>query len=124
MAKLDAKACGIALGLVAAAVMLILGTANALFYWVETYRRVVNILYLGCQPTLIGVIFGAMWAFVYAFVLGLSFAYLYNHIVEERSAEIDEKIKNLAHQIWEKKGKPTNSSYDDWQEATKRIKGE
>lgn len=124
MTKLDVKACGIALGLVAAAVMLILGTINVLFFWVESYRRVVNILYLGCKPTLIGVIFGSMWAFVYTFVLGCSFASLYNHIVEERSEETDEKIKNLAHQIWEKKGRPQNTSDADWKEATRRIMGE
>jgi len=124
MAKLDVKAFGIALGLVAAAAMLILGTINVLFFWVESYRKVVNIIYLGNQPTLIGVIFGSMWAFVYAFLLGAGFASLYNHIVEERSAEIDEKIKNLAHQIWEKKGKPRNTSAEDWKEAARRIKGD
>lgn len=124
MAKLDAKACGIAFGLVAAAAMLILGTINVLFFWVESYRRVVNILYLGSQPTLLGVIFGSMWAFVYAFILGLSFASLYNRIVEERSAEINEKIKNLAREIWEKKGKPENSSEENWKEAVRRVKGD
>lgn len=124
MAKLDAKAFGIAFGLVAAAVMLILGTINVLFYWAESYRRVVNILYFGYQPTLVGVILGSIWAFVYAFVLGLSFARLYNHIVEEQSAEIGKKIKNLAHEIWVKKGRPLNSSDDNWKEAVRRIKGE
>lgn len=123
MVKLDVKACGIALGLVSAAVMLILGTVNVLFFWVETYRRVINILYLGYPPTLLGVIFGAMWAFVYAFVLGASFASLYNHVVEERSVEINEKIKHLAHQIWEKKGRPEHSSDENWKEASRIIKG-
>ena len=124
MAKLDAKACGIAFGLVAAAAMFILGTINVLFFWIESYRRAVSILYLGYQPTVIGVIFGSLWAFIYAFILGSSFACLYNRIVEERSAEINEKIKNLAHQIWVKKGKPDNSSDENWKEATRRIKGE
>ncbi|MCG2713603.1 MAG: DUF2934 domain-containing protein [Candidatus Omnitrophica bacterium] len=124
MAKLDAKACGIAFGLVAAAAMFILGTINILFFWAESYRRAISILYLGYQPTLIGVIFGSMWAFVYAFVLGVSFACLYNRIVEERKAEIDKKIKNLAHEIWVKKGKLENNSDENWKEAVRRVKGE
>ncbi len=124
MAKLDVKACGIAFGLVAAAVMFILGAINVLFFWVESCRRVVNILYLGYPPTLLGVIFGSLWVFVYAFVLGSSFAYLYNRIVKERKAEIEEKIKNLAYEIWVKKGKPDNSSDENWKEAVRRVKGE
>ncbi|MDD5098054.1 MAG: DUF2934 domain-containing protein [Candidatus Omnitrophica bacterium] len=124
MAKLDAKACGIAFGLVAAAAMFILGTINVLFFWIESYRRAVSILYLGYQPTVIGVIFGSLWAFIYAFILGSSFACLYNRIVEERKTEIDEKIKNLAHEIWVKKGKPDNSSDENWKEAVRRVRGD
>ncbi len=124
MTKLDVRACGIALGLVAAIGMFVLGTINILFFWVESYRRVVNILYLGYPPTLVGVIFGALWAFVCAYVLGACFASLYNRIVKERDLEDAEKIKQLAHQIWVKKGRPENSSDQDWKQASKLIKGE
>jgi len=36
---------------------------------------------------------------------------------------MEEKIKALAKKIWEKKGRPSNSSADDWREAEKTIKG-
>ena len=123
MVKLDVKACGVALGLVAAATVLILGTINILFFWAESLRRVISILYIGYRPSLIGVIFSSMWAFAYAFVLGAVFARLYNRITEENKIEMDARIKKLAHDLWEKRGRPENSSDEDWKEAQRIVKG-
>lgn len=123
MAKLDVRACGIALGIVSAALMLILGTVNILFYWAETWRRVVPIMYLMYRPSLAGVVLSAVWSFIYTFAFGACFALLYNRVVEENKTEFNEKVKKLAHQIWEKKGRPIGTSAEDWKEAERIVKG-
>lgn len=123
MAKLDWKAFGVALGIVSGAIFLCLGTLNVFFYWDSILDKTISTIYLGFRPTLGGVIFGALRAFVYAFVIGSVFAWLYNRIVDENKAAIDKKIKDTARAIWESKGKPENTSDQDWKEAEKRVRG-
>jgi hypothetical protein len=38
-------------------------------------------LYIGYEPTLLGAITGAVWAFVDAFILGVLVAWIYNRLV-------------------------------------------
>jgi hypothetical protein len=123
MAKLCAKAFGISCGIVVAALILIVGALNIIFFIESGLSKAMTILYFGYSPTIFGVILNAMWGFVFAFCLGGCVAWLYNRIIEESNQEINEKIKALALSIWEKKGKPEGSSADDWKEAEKRIKG-
>jgi len=123
MAKLDVKAFGISLGLVVAALILFLGTLNILFYWGSGLNKTMVIIYPGCNPTVLSVILNSMWGFVYAFIVGSAIAWLYNTVVEENRAGIEKRIKIVARSIWESKGKPVNSSADDWREAEKRVRG-
>ena len=123
MAKLNVKAFGISLGLVVAALILFFGTLNTLFYWGSGLNKAMVIIYPGCNPTVLSVISNSMWGFVYAFIVGSAIAWLYNIIVEENRAEIEKRIKIVARSIWESKGKPVNSSADDWREAEKRVRG-
>ena len=123
MAKLYAKAFGIAFGIVAAAISFLIGTLNILFYLESGLSRPMTMIYLGYRPTLLGVIFNSILCFAFAFCLGSLIAWLYNRIIDESKEEIDEKIKLLARSIWESKGKPGNSSAEDWKEAQKRVRG-
>lgn len=123
MAKLCIKAFGISCGIVAAALALIVGTLNILFYLESGLNRTMALIYLDYRPTLISVILNSLWGFVFAFCVGAAIAWFYNRIIEESSKEIEEKIKAVARSIWESKGKPQGTSADDWREAQKRVKG-
>jgi hypothetical protein len=123
MAKLDIKAFGWALGLVWGGVTFLLGLLDTLYFWGSSWGKMMTMVYIGYRPTIIGSIIGAIWGFIYAALLGLSVAWMYNRLVEERRVEMQEKIRALAKKIWEKKGRPQNSSADDWREAEKIIKG-
>ncbi len=124
MAKLDVKAFGAALGVVAGAFSLCLGTLSVFFYWDSLLSRAAAVVYLSsARPTVFGVVFSSLSAFVYAFAIGSAIAWLYNRIVDENKAAIDKKIKDTARAIWESKGKPENTSDQDWKEAEKKVRG-
>jgi hypothetical protein len=116
MANLYVKAFGLSFGIVASAISFAVGTLNILVY----LRSGLN---WGYKPTLFSVIFNSILCFAFAFCAGSLIAWLYNRIVQESKAEIDEKIKMVARSIWESKGKPEGTSADDWKEAEKRVKG-
>jgi hypothetical protein len=123
MARLDVKAFGFALGVVWGGLMFILGIADMLYFWGNTWGRMMTIIYVGYSPTVFGSIVGAAWGFVYSSLLGFAIALMYNRFVEENRIESERKIKELAKKIWEKKGKPSGSAKDDWREAEKAIRG-
>ncbi len=102
---------------------MLLGLLDTLYFWGNSWGKMMTMVYIGYRPTLIGSIIGAIWGFIYAALLGFSVAWMYNRLVEENREQTQEKIKALAKKIWEKKGKPQNSSADDWREAEKIIKG-
>ena len=80
-------------------------------------------IYAGYRPTVFGSIVGGMWGFIYASLLGFAIAWAYNRLVEENILETEKRVKELAQKIWEKKGKPHGSSFDDWKEAERIIRG-
>lgn len=121
MAKLDIKYFGLAWGIVAAGFILFLGALNIFFYWETGMNKVMAMM--GMRPTAFGLILNAIWGFAYAFIFGSSIAWLYNRFVEEGKEEIEKRIKEVALSIWESKGRPENSSADDWKEAQKRVRG-
>ncbi len=123
MAKLCVKAFGISCGIVVAGLILIVGTLNIIFFIESGLSRSMVMLYLGSSPTLFSVILNSLWGFLFAFCVGGTVALLYNRIIDESSKEIEERIKTVARTIWESKGKPNNSSAEDWKEAEKRVKG-
>jgi len=123
MLKLDVKAFGFALGVVWGGLMFLLGIADMLYFWGNSWGRMLTVLYVGYRPTVLGSIVGGIWGFVYASVLGFAAAWMYNCLVEENRIETDKKIRELAKKIWEKKGKPSGTSQDDWREAERQIRG-
>jgi len=123
MCKLDTRAFGMALGIVWGGVTFLLGLLDMMYFWGNSWGRVMTTIYVGYTPTIIGSIIGAVWGFVYASVLGFAVALMYNRLAEENRIATEERIKALAKNIWERKGKPSNTSADDWREAEKIIKG-
>ena len=123
MIKLDVKAFGFALGVVWGGLMFFLGIADMLYFWGNSWGRMLAVLYVGYRPTILGSIVGGLSGFVYATILGFAVAWMYNRFVEENRIETDKKIRELAKKIWEKKGKPLGASQDDWREAEKQIRG-
>jgi vacuolar-type H+-ATPase subunit I/STV1 len=124
MSKLDVKAFGFALGVVWGGLMFLLGVADMLYFWGNAWGRMMNMIYVGYSPTVFGIISGAICGFVYASLLGFIMAWIYNRFVEENRVEREKKIRELAKKIWEKKGRPSGSSNDDWREAERQIRGE
>ena len=41
---------------------------------------------------------------------------------DSNSANLEEKIQQRAYYIWEAKGKPENSAFNDWIEAERQVK--
>jgi len=121
MAKLDIRAFGLAWGIVAAGFILLLGALNIFFYWETGLDKVMAVM--GCRPTAFGLVLNAVWGFAFAFIFGCAIAWLYNRIVEESKEDIQKRIKEVAISIWESKGKPENSSAEDWKEAERRVRG-
>ncbi|MDD5505896.1 MAG: bacteriophage holin [Candidatus Omnitrophica bacterium] len=122
MAKLDVKAFSLALGFVWGGLTFLLGLLDTLYFWGNSWGKMMTMVYIGYRPTILGSIIAAVWGFVYAGVLGYLIARMYNRLVEENKAETEKKIAALAKKIWEKKGKPANTSADDWREAERIIK--
>ena len=123
MAKIDVKAFGLALGVVWGGLMFFIGLTDMFYFWGNGWGRMMNMVYAGYSPTVFGIIVGAIWGFLYADLLGLAVAWMYNRFVEEHRIETEKRIKELAKKIWEKKGRPSGSSSDDWREAEKIIRG-
>lgn len=123
MTKLDIKAFGFALGIVWGGLTFLLGMLDMLYFWGNSWGKMMTMIYLGYRPTVFGSIIGAIWGFLYASILGFVVAWMYNRLVEENKLQMESRIKDLAKKIWEKKGKPANSSVDDWREAEKKIRG-
>jgi len=121
MAKLDIRAFGLALGITAAAFILILGALNIFLYWETGLDKVMAVM--GCSPTLFGLILNAFWGFAYAFILGVVISWLYNRILDESREDIEKRIKEIATSIWENKGKPEGNSAENWKEAERRVRG-
>ncbi|MDD5197044.1 MAG: bacteriophage holin [Candidatus Omnitrophota bacterium] len=122
MAKLDVKAFSLALGFVWGGLTFLLGLLDTLYFWGNSWGKMMTMVYIGYRPTILGSIIAAVWGFVYAGILGYLIARMYNRLVEENKAEAEKKIAALAKKIWEKKGKPANTSADDWREAERIIK--
>jgi len=123
MSKLDVRAFGYALGIVWGGLMFILRVFDMFYLWGNAWSKMMAAICIGYRPSVFGSIVGAMWGFVYASLLGFAIAWVYNRLVEEHMLETERKIKELAQKIWEKKGKPSGSSHDDWNEAERIIRG-
>lgn len=123
MEKINIKAFGLALGIAWGGLIFILGILNMLFFWGNFLLRLMSMVYVGYRPTVLGNIFSAIWAFIYASLFGFVLAWLYNKIVDESRVERQEKIKELARKIWENKGRPFGTDKEDWKEAERMVDG-
>jgi hypothetical protein len=72
---------GVALGITNAIAVFLLGLTTALAGWGILVVQVLSTLYIGYEPTLLGAITGAVWAFVDAFIGGILLAWIYNKLV-------------------------------------------
>ena len=72
---------GLALGLTLALVVFLIGLTTALFGWGILVVQVLSTLLIGYEPSFVGAVAGAVWAFVDGFIAGAFLAWLYNRFV-------------------------------------------
>jgi hypothetical protein len=82
MAKLDVKAFALAVGIVWAAGMFILGIAVTLFGWGRAWLELIGSCYIGYKATFAGSIIGAIWGFFDAGIGAMIIAWLYNKFIK------------------------------------------
>ena len=80
MAKLDARALGLSLGIVWGACMFIMGLLSMWLSWGAQFEACMATIYLGYKSTLLGSIIGGIWGFVDAGIGGLIIGWLYNKL--------------------------------------------
>jgi len=80
MQKLDAKAFGLACGILWSASLFIMGIVNIFSSYGEGFVESIGNIYIGYAPTAGGCILGAIWGFIDAFIGGAVLAWLYNKI--------------------------------------------
>jgi hypothetical protein len=82
MVKLNVKAFGLALGIVWAVVVFLLGVLAMLFSWGAAWVELLSSIYIGYKMTLLGSVIGAIWGFIDAFIGGIIVAWLYNKLAK------------------------------------------
>ncbi|NQV57849.1 MAG: bacteriophage holin [Rhodospirillales bacterium] len=78
--ELGAISFGLALGLTAAILVFLLGISAAALGWGGLAAQVLSSIFIGFEPTFVGAIAGAVWAFAEGFIGGFLFAWFYNKI--------------------------------------------
>ena len=76
--KCDVLALGLAIGILLAAYVFLLGITAWLFDWGTVIVEATSSVYIGYSATFIGSIIGAVWAFVDRFIGGVVIAWVYN----------------------------------------------
>ena len=77
---------GIALGATGALFVFLIGLTTAIFGWGILVVQVLATLFIGYEPTFVGSVSGAVWAFVDFFVAGVVFAWIYNRLLRRHIA--------------------------------------
>lgn len=72
------------MGFTWALIVFVIGLAAAFLGWGTPIGQILGSLYIGFEPTLIGCIAGAVWAFGTAFIAGTVMAGLYNLFLRRR----------------------------------------
>lgn len=83
-ARLGVLSLGVAIGATSAFFTLLIGITAGLFGWGMGVVIILSSLYIGYEPTLIGSITGAVWAFFDGFIGGAMIAILYNWFLKVR----------------------------------------
>ncbi|MDD5128259.1 MAG: bacteriophage holin [Candidatus Omnitrophica bacterium] len=78
MSKINARAFGLACGVLWGSAMLILGLIDTASTWCDAWGEVAASVYLGYTPTILGSIILGIWGFVSAGIWGFILAKLYN----------------------------------------------
>jgi hypothetical protein len=87
--RLGTLSLGVALGITAALIVFLMGLTTALFGWGILVVQVLATLFIGYEPTFVGAICGAVWAFVDFFVAGVIFASIYNRLLRRHPYSIE-----------------------------------
>lgn len=85
MNRCQPLALGIAIGVLWAAYVLILGIM-AMFDWGNAAVESLASLYLGYEASIVGAVIGGIWAFVDGFIAGLVIAWIYNLVARPAAA--------------------------------------
>ena len=80
LSTLDPRALGLTGGLTLAGWVVIIGVLSRIS-WGDRWRRLFADLYPGYSTSPLGLLIGAVWAFVDGFTAGAVFALLYNRLV-------------------------------------------
>ena len=78
--NLNAVRVGLALGKVTSIYMILLALFSKIFGWGSVVLRLIGSMYVGYDTSLKGIIVGAVWGFIDAFIAGWLFALIYNHL--------------------------------------------
>jgi len=82
VAKLNVKAMGLTLGIIWSVATIIMGITSMFFDYGIGMVKAIGALYIGYQPTPLGILIGAVWGFVDAGIFGLVLAWLYNKLAK------------------------------------------
>lgn len=82
MAKVDAKALGLTLGIVWGAAMFLLGLMVIFFDWGAGWVNLMSSLYIGYKASFLGSIVGGIWGFIDAGIAGVIIGWLYNKLAK------------------------------------------
>ena len=75
---------GLAFGVTCGIFAIFLGIMSTLFEWGIPLTIILSSLFIGFGPSFVGVVAGAVWAFVFGFIVGMLIAWLYNIFLVKR----------------------------------------
>jgi hypothetical protein len=81
MNKCSPNALGVAIGVVWAAYVFLMGI-GAMFDWGVTLVDEISSLYIGYGPSIRGAIIGGIWGFVDGYIAGVVIAWIYNRLAK------------------------------------------
>ena len=87
MAKLNAKALALSLGIISALYVFFHGLMVMFFGWGAELASILGSLYIGFEPTILGSIIGAVWGFVDGAIAGVIIAWIYNKIIGKKGGK-------------------------------------
>ena len=94
--KLDGLSLGLAFGIIWGVGAFLLGLGAWLLNWGTPVVELISSVYIGYSASLVGSLLGLVWGFADAFIGGVLIAWLYNLILEKRTAKPVEEEKPAA----------------------------
>jgi hypothetical protein len=82
MNKLDTKAFGLAFGILWSGGVVFMGLTAMVCPWAQPFVDVLSVMYVGYSATIVGILIGAVWGFIDAFIGGVVLAWLYNKLLK------------------------------------------